>query len=426
MVNVIKKLNNYTFAQEFREQTVFTSSVGLKTNIADFFFRKSQVSYQYKRKLGNILTILSYLGGIWSTGFIILYFIFCEYSKNKFIMKLSNKIYNYPSEKKRKSTKKLTKLKNFPFDDPLPLSPKRSSLSGYEIVIAKIKEYLTFERKLEVGFCQLFRMIALSIFPCGKKNEKLELFEKSKEALMDDLDLYNILRRIHESEKLKNLIVSSDQQKILNFCPKPNIYPPSHVDPSLKEVTLSTNFRDAYRKSLKRIAIKKIDTNNKLFSEQKQFNDLQIFKDLIISWRKLKSNAQQSEMDKNLITMFGEEFSTVVDLDDDILEGFFEDSHTKEKNLKETKFGKLIELNKGFFLKKKQKCLQKETFQSTGEDGRTLNTQNFDYTKRLKSMESENFMDINEQIEGLGRVFRDYESKDTDKGMLNEDNLEKD
>ena len=354
MVNVMKVLSNYTFTQEFREQTVFTSSVGMKTNIADFYFRKSQISYNYKRKLGNLLTILSYLGGIWSTGFIVLYFIFCEYSKNKFIMKLSNKIYNYPSEKKRKATKKLTNLKNFPFEEPLPSSPKRSSTSRYEIVIAKIKEYLTFERKLEVGFCQLIKMIVFSIFPCVKKNEKLELFEKTKETLMEDLDLYNILRRIHENEKLKNLIVTEDQQKILNFCPKPNIYPPA-TNPALsrEESAVSTNFRDVYRKSLKRIAIKRKNINNKLFSEQKQFNDLHIFKELVTSWRRLKSKTDQSEMDKNLITMFGEEFSSIVDLDDEVLEGFFEDSSYQDKDPKEAKLGQLIDFNRSFFFQEK-------------------------------------------------------------------------
>ena len=40
-------------------------------------------------------------------------------------------------------------------------------------------------------------------------------------------------------------------------------------------------------------------------------------------------------------------------------------------------------------------------------------------------MESENFMDIHEKIEGIGRIFRDYESKDTDKEILHEDKDDK-
>ena len=419
----MKMMNNYTYAQEYREQTVFTSTVGMKTNIADFYFRKSQISYHYKRKLGNLLIVLSYLGGIWSTGFIGLYFIFCQYSKNKFIMNRTKFIAILLKKKKKKNIKKPAILQNFPLNELQPSTPNRSSASKYEMVIAKIKEYLTFEQKLEVGFFQLLRMLVFSIFPFFKKNEKLELFKKTRETLMDDLDLYNILSRIHENEKLKNLILNSDQQKILNFCPKPNIYPPhGNKDQPNQEIEISANFRDVCLKSLKRISCTSTTyMNDKLFSEQKQFNDLQNFKDLITSWKKLKSsNAQQSEMDKNLIKMFGAEFSTMMELEDDVLEGFFGDNNIQDTTLKETKLLELIHLNKGFFFKKKQqKLINKDNIQTTKEDGKNSN-KNGDYAKKLKSVESENFIDINEKIEGIDKILSNYENKNSEREALYE------
>ena len=72
----------------------------------------------------------------------------------------------------------------------------------------------------------MFKLIFELLF-FSKKNqylsEKAGLLQKSKNNIMEDLDLFNILRRLQELEKLKNLLFSIDQRNIFNFCPKPKI-----------------------------------------------------------------------------------------------------------------------------------------------------------------------------------------------------------
>lgn len=100
-IHIIKNSEN--------RQTVFTALDGSqKVNIGDFYFRKSQTKYKYNRYLGNLLTVLSYLGGIWSTAHIAFALIAMPYSRNSFMNTLANKLYNYPSQMKRRTKKSKT------------------------------------------------------------------------------------------------------------------------------------------------------------------------------------------------------------------------------------------------------------------------------------------------------------------------------
>ena len=216
-------ITNFTYDREFREQTVFYpfNNYSQKNNIADFYFRKSQTEMKHKRKLGNLLAVLSYLGGIWSSIYLFLYFTIGKYNENSFFNHLSNKIYNFPSQTKKKKQKLFLEMhvKYLKTDD---FSINRSSRK--DIFLNKIQEYLYFERKLVIGF---FGMIKLLIYPLipsfCKSDPKMRLILEAKNTLLEDLDLFNVLRRLHEFDKIKNLLFDKDQLNILNFSPKPNI-----------------------------------------------------------------------------------------------------------------------------------------------------------------------------------------------------------
>ena len=100
-------INNFTFENELREQAVFYSvnNSAANPNIADFYFRKSQTAFHYKRNLGNLLATISYLGGIWSSLSLLCYLIISKYDENSFFIKLSNKLYNFPSQKRTRKKK---------------------------------------------------------------------------------------------------------------------------------------------------------------------------------------------------------------------------------------------------------------------------------------------------------------------------------
>ena len=140
MFSEITPNRTYTYNQEFREQVIFTALQGSdKVNIGDFYFRKSQKKYRYQRFVGNLLTIISYLGGIWSTCYVFFMFASKSYIRYFFINSLSNKLYNYPSQMKRKTVKIPTiieKAEDIEGGSP-STSPQRKSI--YAKMINKLK-----------------------------------------------------------------------------------------------------------------------------------------------------------------------------------------------------------------------------------------------------------------------------------------------
>ena len=247
MFSEITPNKTYTYNQEFREQVIFTALQGSeKVNIADFYFRKSQKKYKYDRFLGNRLTILSYLGGIWSTCYIFFMFTSQSYSRYFFINCLSNKLYNYPSQMKKKIIKKPTIIEKVGDSQVKsasisPISPQKKTI--FAKMIEKIEIYLSYDRKLKYSFCEMWKFLLHKIiFFITFRDEKTILMNKSANNLIRDLDICNILKKLHEFDKIKELLFSEEQQCMLGFSPKPEIMS-SDVDPSLFEIT-STGLRN--------------------------------------------------------------------------------------------------------------------------------------------------------------------------------------
>ena len=186
-------------------------------------------------------------------------------------------------------------------------------------MIEKIETYLSYDRKLKFSFGEMWRFIVQNII-CFVKNttEKAVLMKKSEENLMKDLDITNVLRKLHEFDKIKSLLFSDQQQIILGFSPKPDIIS-CEVDPSLLEFTslgmksLSKSFR--VRKFKK----------TRLLQEELSFDEIQPFKQLIFAWKTLKNSGKDKILiNENLAKMFGEEFSKIVDLSEEEMRLFYD------------------------------------------------------------------------------------------------------
>ena len=219
----ISLVNNFTYEDEMREQTIFYAQNNSKRNVADFYFRKSQMVFEYKRSLGNLLTILSYLGGIWSSLLVFFFPILQKYNRNSFFNKLGNKIYNFPLQNKlmkmRMYAQNSFKLSMKPDEEQeSPVPPDSNNI--YEFLINKIKGYFNFDRKIKASWFENFKLILSPIIPC-QKTSKIQLLEENEAHLMQDLDLYNILRRLREFDKVKKLLFKESQIKILDFSLKP-------------------------------------------------------------------------------------------------------------------------------------------------------------------------------------------------------------
>lgn len=314
----ISLVNNLTFENEMREQTVFYSQSNSKRNVADFYFRKSQIVINHKRSLGNLLTILSYLGGIWSSLLVFFFPILQQYNRTSFFNKLGNKIYNFPIQTKlrkmqmyaRNSFKLPMKREEGQEKSPTP------DFTIYEFLVNKIKGYFNFDRKIKASWFEMFKIILSPIMPC-RKTSKIKLLEECEANLMQDLDLYNILRRLHEFDKIKKLLFKESQIKILDFSPKPTISistiaEPSKASVSLKgcnEERLSANF-------------KALKTKNTLFSMKINYDNPEIFIELLKTWENLKKSSNDNKINQDLCSLFVQEFSAMFDLTEEYIETF--------------------------------------------------------------------------------------------------------
>lgn len=271
------------------------------------------------------------------------------YSEHRYVATISNRIYNYPTQitkKKDKATNSNKTTKDLNTKDNLHSCLKTSKESSIEKVLVKIKEYLSYDRKLIINFCEMMKTL-IEIFFCPKKyrSEKTILLENAKKKLHEDIDLFNILRSENDLERIKSLLFSDKQLIILNYCPKPDIinelsktndFPTVNL---LMESTFKKPTGHNRKKTLKRLA-KKTKTYLMTTSNKNIYEDINDFREMIIAWKELKKDCNLSEINKKLIFMIGTHFSETFDLDDSTLKNFGLDK--ENDNLKNSHSEKLI------------------------------------------------------------------------------------
>jgi len=293
-------LSTFIFANEIREQSSMTDLPLSQRKIADFYFRKSQTKYDYERTLGDFLFIISSVAGSWGTSFICFMLFFQTYNGNYFIISLSNKLYNYPSQRKKiKDETKIQIPKNFSersLNEKTGISQK---------MIDKILIFLSYSEKLKISFWKMMKLIMknmIGLFKC-EDEEKLILFKKSEENLLHELDIYNILKKMQEFDKVKELLFTSDQQIVFGFTPKPEILSSLQA----KKNKLSTTLR-MFSDTLK-------SHDERYLSDHIVYNTLLSFENLIYSWKALKTTKHEKLlMNEHLMNMFGNDIRKIVDV----------------------------------------------------------------------------------------------------------------
>ena len=204
------------------------------------------------------------------------------------------------------------------------ISPRRKTI--YAKMIDKIEIYLSYDRKLKYSFCEMWKFI-LSKLLFNFNDDKTLVMNKSENNLTRDLDICNILKKLHELDKIKELLFSEEQQLMLGFSPKPEIMS-SDVDPSLMEMT-STGLRNL-SKSIRARKKKK----QRLLEDEVNFDEIQPFKQLIFAWKSLKNSKQTTFLiNENLVKMFGDEFSKIVDVTEEEMQLFCNQQKTAGNKL---------------------------------------------------------------------------------------------
>lgn len=293
--------------QDIREQIAIYDSQNTSGNIANFYFRKGPVSYKYSRVFGDIIKELSYFAGIWSTCYVWLMFFISSYNKNFFINSLSNKLYNFPSQMRKKPNIDLKLTQSHEYKQAfINDSPDAKSFS--QKIFEKIEIYLSYDKKNKMAFWKMWTFpfkVFFSYFGCNL-DEKEKLLIKSQKNLKRDLDICNILKKLQEIEKIKDLLFCPEQQILLSFSPKPEILCAGEEKKSI--LTLKT---------LSKTVRAKKDKGRFLATEIK-YDSIKPFEDLILAWKIVKNiGANQAwSINENLLRMFGEDIPKIMDLPD--------------------------------------------------------------------------------------------------------------
>ena len=95
--------------------------------------------------------------------------------------------------------------------------------------IKKFQEYknkVQSEKQLKLNIFHYTLMRLKSGFPFLKKklNEEEEIFLQSSKIFEENMDCVEILKKVHEIEKMKQILFNEKQQKLFEFISKPLIY----------------------------------------------------------------------------------------------------------------------------------------------------------------------------------------------------------
>ena len=78
------------------------------------------------------------------------------------------------------------------------------------------------KNKLKISFCEYIRYLIIMFFGL-KKSPKQEIINKSVKTIRNDINIVNILTKIHEFDILKSLLLNEDQLRLFHYLSKPLI-----------------------------------------------------------------------------------------------------------------------------------------------------------------------------------------------------------
>lgn len=262
-------------------------------------------------------------------------------------------------------------------------SPEIKSFS--QKIFEKIEIYLSYDRKNKISFFEMCKLPFKFLFSfCGcRLGEKEMLIKKSTTNLIRDLDIFNILNKLQELEKIKDLLFTPEQQTLLSFTPKPEIL---SVENERKSITSLKNLSKTIREKKEK---------GRFLTNAAQYNSIKPFEDLILAWKIIKNNEGKSwNINENLLKMFGEDLPKILDLlDNDMTKS------KKRRNAQEFNSGnpfKILSPNKNTKKNKSFHEIQAESPRKTIVDNDEQKSIK-DTEKAIEINESDKFMNDNKK-----------------------------
>ncbi|KAL4473374.1 hypothetical protein ABPG72_015617 [Tetrahymena utriculariae] len=172
---------------------------------------------------------------------------------------------------------------------------------------------------------QLSYKYFVNIITCGKllNTEDVKLLKKANQLVRKDLDIFNVLDKIKEVEKLKKLLLTQEEQVLFNFFPKPVIKIKDDAQlPSRQQMALTQRQSQSQHIKLNskskqwNINMKNISTVSKAFVKFKSSlkkNRINEYETLFECYDKIMQN-QESKYKNQLIYLLGDEMRNIFEI----------------------------------------------------------------------------------------------------------------
>lgn len=142
------------------------------------------------------------------------------------------------------------------------------------------------------GFLKLFvaETFHLNMSP------KEKMMSEAQKIFAEEIDVITILKKLHDVEKLKRILLNDRQLCLFNFIAKPMIY---H----------KLDDMNAFSPNLRRVSSPFMRNS----SSPTSFNDMQDSQKILKIYQDLKSSENLEEIDKRLMTLIDKNFETFVE-----------------------------------------------------------------------------------------------------------------
>ena len=157
----------------------------------------------------------------------------------------------------------------------------------------KYKSIKVNKKKLKFGFFNYLKLVIKN--RKYKLSDTEQLYMKGEKKIFEEFDIINIIRKLQDIEKLKNILLNEKQLYFFDLLSKPTISLTNPVVNQSKQELLEMSLRDSESPTL---------------NLQKQGKTFQKFSDL---YNELKSNSTKSYVDKKIIEMLDDDIVYVLD-----------------------------------------------------------------------------------------------------------------
>ncbi|EAR89545.2 transmembrane protein, putative (macronuclear) [Tetrahymena thermophila SB210] len=152
---------------------------------------------------------------------------------------------------------------------------------GKSYLIKQFNKILQQKQNLKIGFQYIISKITINKFFNSEYNQYIN---KATKMINNDLDIYNILEKIQQIDKIKNIIFDKYQSLIFQYHPKPIIT--LDQQPKIDQVKQR-------KKSI-------FQPQKGILLEKQEFQTVEQFEKLFDSYQTIKQNQEYTNHDKNI------------------------------------------------------------------------------------------------------------------------------